>query len=312
MKNSTIELIDKIGKDLQSGACELSLKAINVFGQILSDSENNDVNDARNQLSQAAKLLIKSQPGMAPIFNLSNEILNSTALAKNINELKSIGETTLTQFENDLCRNAQSIAEHTASFIPTGELIFAYSFSSTVITALLNARSKGKYFRVASTEARPSFEGRKLAKALSDGDIEVMHTFDLALGLVLPNCSVAFMGADCVGLPGVVNKVGSWLLAIACREYSIPLYVLCDTAKFVSEERLFEFEKHVRPGSELWPEYKEFNNNLKILNHQYELVSLNLITGFITENGLIQSNDLKNHIPTKNINEAIQLEEAFL
>lgn len=312
MNNSTKELIDKIGSDLQSGAAELALKAITVYQHILNNQNHQNINDLKNELTQASILLIKAQPGMAPIFNLCNQVLLTASQAQTIDALKSNCDDTLANVEKQLCANAQIIAENVSPLIPPGEVVFVYSFSSTVITALLSARSRGKYFRVASTEARPSFEGRKLAKTLTQGDIEVMHTFDLAMGLVLPSCSIAFMGADCVGLPGVVNKVGSWLLAIACKEHGIPLYVLCDTDKFVNEDRLFEFEKHVRPGIEVWPDFEPNNKNLKILNHQYELVSLNLITGFVTEAGIIKTEDLASHIKSKKVHEALQLEEAFL
>lgn len=313
MTNNISNLIATVGNDLQSGACELALKAITVYQHILNKKTHNTPDEFRGELVKTAKLLIESQPAMAPIFNLSNQVLITAYEALSVESIRTNCLKVLEQSDKNLCENVQVIADYTFDIIPPGGLIFAYSFSSTVISALLSARNKGKYFRVATSEARPSFEGRKLAINLAQGGIEVMHTFDLALGLILPNCSAAFMGADCVGLPGIVNKVGSWLLAIACREYNIPLYVLCDTDKFVSEERLFEFEKHERPGKELWPEFNltDSNKKIRILNHQFELVSLNLVTSLISEKGVLNPGKIEKYIKTKKTHEALKLEEAF-
>ena len=197
------------------------------------------------------------------------------------------------------------IADYVYDLIPPGELVFAFSFSSTVVSALLNARSKGKFFRVICTESRPAMEGRKLATMLSSGGIEVINTFDTALGLVLSECRTAFMGCDVVGNPGVVNKVGSWTLAVACRELGIPLYALAGTEKFATDERLFEFEKHERPAEEVW---SEIPKGVRVLNHQFELVPFSLITGLVTEKGILQEKDINKFVSSATVHPALALE----
>ncbi len=199
-------------------------------------------------LTDTTLSLIDAQPAMAPVFHLGNAVLLSVRSAETTSEIKARCDEALTNFEKQLCESANVIADKVYELIPPGEVVFAYSFSSTVVSCLLNARAKGRFFRVACTEARPAFEGNKLASRLAKGGIEVMHTFDNAMGLLLPTCAAAFMGVDCVGRPGVVNKAGSWLLAIACKELGIPLYALTGTEKFVTDERLFEFERHERPA----------------------------------------------------------------
>ena len=174
-------------------------------------------------------------------------------------------------------------------------MVFAYSFSSTVVSCLLNAKAKGRYFRVACSESRPSLEGRKLASRLAAGGIEVVFTADSAMGMILPNCSVAFMGCDSIGNPGLVNKSGSFLLALACQKMNIPLYALCDTSKFINEEQFFEFENHERPGKEVW---EDAPPEVKIINRQFELIPFEYITGLITENGLFTVKEVSNYIAT--------------
>ncbi len=301
------QLIEPIKDDLLSGAAELALRAITVFQTILAEgfSDKPETPDKlREQLNQAGKMLIDAQPAMAPIFHLCNQVLLSIQDAQTTEEICNKCQATLDAVEKQLCDSAATIADKVFELIDYGALIFAYSFSSTVVSALLSARAKGKYFRVVCTEARPSMEGRKLASRLAAGDIEVIHTFDNAMGLVLPNCNAAFMGCDCIARPGVVNKVGSWMLAVTCRELNVPLYALSGTEKFVGDERLFQFEKHERPGEEVW---KEAPRGVSVLNHQFDLVPFSLFTGLVTERGIITEKEVEQYLTEYKVHDILKL-----
>ncbi len=215
-----IELIQPIADDLLSGAAEIALRAITVFQSVLANQENDlpSAEQKKAALTYTACALIDAQPAMAPLFHLGNDLLLAIDFATTNDQLIESSSAALAKFENTLCASASTIADIAYDLIDPGELIFAYSFSSTVVSCLLNARARGRFFRVVCTEARPSMEGRKLAARLATGGIEVIHTFDNAMGLVLGNCSAAFMGCDCIARAGVINKVGSWMLAVACRE----------------------------------------------------------------------------------------------
>jgi len=301
------DLVVPIRDDLTSGAAEIALRAITVFQTMLAGSESLSPDEVRQRLIDTARALTEAQPAMAPLFHLGNSVLQATSQAKTVAEIHEHCNQALSAFEKRLCQSAAVIADLVYDLIPPGELIFAYSFSSTVVSCLLNARSRGKFFRVVSSEARPSMEGRKLASTLASGNIEVMHTFDTAIGLVLPNCRAAFMGCDCVARPGVVNKVGSWLLAVACRELGIPLYALSGTEKFVVDERLFEFERHERPGEEVW---SEAPSGVRVLNRQFELVPFSLMAGLVTDEGILQEKDIEKFVSKLDVHEALKLENA--
>ena len=230
---------------------------------------------------------------MASVFNISNSLLRAINNSTSVIEIQSETQKVLDHHEKLLCDSAAKIADFAFGLIPPGEIVFAYSFSSTVLSSLLNARAKGRYFRVACSESRPSMEGRKLATLLASGGIEVISTVDSAMGMLLPNCSVAFMGCDCIGTPGLVNKTGSFLLALACQKLNIPLYALCDTTKFVGEERFFEFENHQRPDFEVWADAPA---SVTILNKQFELIPFDYITGLVTEKGIFAKSDLAKYI----------------
>ncbi len=301
-------LIIPIRDDTTSGAAEIALQAINVFRHLMSDPLPDDPAEVRKLLVEATKALVGAQPAMAPLFHLGNTVLQATKDARSTGELAALCDQALEKFELQLCNSASMIADHVFDLIPAGELVFAYSFSSTVVSSLLHARSQRKFFRAVCTEARPSMEGRKLATMLTSAGLEVIHTFDTAMGLVLPNCRVAFMGCDCIARPGIVNKVGSWLLALACRELNIPLYALAGTEKFVTDERLFEFEDHERPGNEVW---EEAPPGVRVLNKQFELIPFSWIAGLVTEHGILQEEDVEQYVSRLEVHEALRIEGAF-
>ena len=113
------------------------------------------------------------------------------------------------------------------------------------------------------------------------------------------------MGCDCIGRPGVVNKVGSWAMAVACRELGIPLYAMAGTEKFVSDDRLFEFEKHERPDSEVWDNVPK---GVRVLNHQFELVPFGLLAGVVTDDGILQEPDIEKYVAKIEVADALKVE----
>lgn len=280
------QMVSTIADDLTSGAAELGLRAINIYRHILDNAST--AASAKADLAKVSGELIKGQPAMAPLFNLANDMLFEADKHSDLLALKESCQQVADSFEARLCNSASAIAEATSKLVPWGETVFAYSFSSTVVSSLLNAKSQQKPFRVVCTESRPSMEGRKLAAMLASAGVEVTHTFDSAMGLFLPSCRVAFMGVDAVARPGIVNKVGSWLLALACRELKIPIFALAGTEKFVSDDWLFSFEDHQRPGSEIWDAPPA---NVKVINRQFELIPFNWIAGLVTEEGILRKEE---------------------
>ncbi len=301
------KMVSEIADDLASGAAELALRAINVFRTTLSECESASLSDSRELLTETARAIVRAHPAMAPMYNLGTVVLNAADSVSSCKELHTQCSEALTRFEKRLCESASRIADLVYDLVPAGENVFAYSFSSTVVSSLLSARSQKKFFRAVCTEARPGMEGRRLATMLASGGLEVIHSFDLSLGLILPTCRAAFMGVDCVGRPGLVNKVGSWVLALACRELNIPLYALAGTEKFVPDDVFFAFEDHVRPGEEAWSSPPP---GVKVLNHQFELVPFNWIAGLVTEEGILRESQIEEYV--KKVEVHPRLEELAL
>lgn len=97
------------------------------------------------------------------------------------------------------------------------------------------------------------------------------------------------------------------MLAVGCRELGIPLYALSGTEKFVNDDRLFEFEKHERPGEEVWDAVPK---GVRVLNHQFDLVPFNLLSGLVTERGILKEPDIEQYVSRLEVHEALKLQPA--
>lgn len=260
-------------------------------------------------ISRAACTIVRSQPAMAPLFFLSNSVLDILERSNNVDMAKKTILAYLTEFDHDMSNSVATIAENTFSLIPNSDLTFVYSFSSTIVSALLNAKAKGRQVRVGCTESRPYLEGHKLAKVLAAKNIDVTMTYDCAMGLLLNNSRIAFMGCDCMGRPGIVNKAGSLMLALICKELSIPLYVLASSDKIVNDDLVFEFERMEHRGQDIWSSPPK---GVDLFNRPYEIIPASLVSGIITEKGILSEKDLE--CPTKDIkiNRLLHKEMSFI
>jgi len=155
--------------------------------------------------------------------------------------------------------------------------IITLSNSKTVIEILKRLNEQRKIF-VTVGESRPQLEGRLMIKELLKDKIKVEIVPDAYLSNVVEKSDAAIIGADIVLSSGdVVNKIGSRSLAIACKYFQKPFYILATKDKF-SNKKKYSPEK--RNENEIW------NYNHKLLtkiNYYFEVIEKKLITKVISD-----------------------------
>jgi len=165
------------------------------------------------------------------------------------------------------------------------EVVFTHCHSTNVTGALINAKKKKKNFEVYNTETRPLFQGRKTARELKKNKIKVTMFVDSALGIALSKeqgtkkVTKVFLGADALLKNGVINKVGSEVVARIARAEKIPVYIVADSWKFSKENVPIEQRKL----NEVWDKAPK---DIKIKNPAFEFVDKKYITGIVSELGV--------------------------
>ena len=181
----------------------------------------------------------------------------------------------------------QEINKNILKVIKNKEVIFTHCHSTNVVNALIYAKKKKKKFEVYNTETRPLYQGRKTARELRKSKIKVTMFVDSAVGVALSNkqgtkkVKKIFLGADALTKKGIVNKIGSGIIARIAKEEKIPVYIVADSWKFTKSK----VPREQRKLNEIWDSAPK---NIKIKNPAFEFVNKKYITGIITELGVMK------------------------
>lgn len=192
----------------------------------------------------------------------------------------------LKHFDN----SQEKINKQVYKIIKKNNIVFTHCHSSTVVKALIYSKKRGKKFEVYNTETRPILQGRITARELEKAGIQVTMFPDSALGVALSKeqgtkkTDIIFLGADALIKDGIINKIGSEVIAQVAKNQKIPLYILADSWKY-SDKKLKMEQRHFW---EVWKKPEKLN--IKIKNPAFELVPKKYIKGIITELGLMDYN----------------------
>ena len=176
----------------------------------------------------------------------------------------------------------RGINKNVLKLIKNGDVIFTHCHSTNVINALIYAKKQGKKFEVYNTETRPLFQGRKTARTLKKAGIKVTMFVDSALGVALSKeqgtkkADKVFLGADALLKSGIINKIGSEVIARIAKQEKIPVYIIADSWKYSPKEIKLE----QRAFREVW---NKTHRGIKVKNPAFEFVPKKYIKGIITE-----------------------------
>jgi len=164
----------------------------------------------------------------------------------------------------------------------------------TALAPIRTAWQQGKHVHVFVDETRPRLQGARLTawELMRDG-IPMTLIADNAAGYYLHKgvVDLVFVGADRVVANGdVVNKIGTYNLAVVARENGVPFYPVVPTStidlsiasgdQVTIEERDAEEVTHVQ-GQSIAPQ------GVAAANPAFDVTPFRYVTGIITEHGIV-------------------------
>jgi methylthioribose-1-phosphate isomerase len=201
----------------------------------------------------------------------------------------------------------KAIGRWGAQFIKDGDTIITHCNAGSLATGgygtatapIRVAIEQGKKIHVIADETRPVLQGCRLTawELMQDG-IPVTLITDNAAGALMRNgeINLAIVGTDRTAANGdVANKIGTYSLAILCKEHGIPFYVAAPTSsidfsipsgEFIPIEERDPMEVTNICGFQIAPD------GVKVRNLAFDVTPKKYITSIITEKGVFRPEDL--------------------
>ncbi len=202
----------------------------------------------------------------------------------------------------------RAIGRWGAQFINDGDTILTHCNAGSLATGgygtatapMLAAREQGKNFEVIADETRPVLQGARLtAWELMQEGIPVTLITDNTAGALMKRGEIdlAIVGTDRTAKNGdVANKIGTYTVAVLCREHAIPFYVAAPLSSIdfsiqsgdyiPIEERDPEEVTHVFGTCRIAPE------QVRVRNLAFDVTPAKYVTAFITEKGAFRPEDI--------------------
>ncbi|HBH62667.1 MAG TPA: S-methyl-5-thioribose-1-phosphate isomerase [Nitrospiraceae bacterium] len=260
-------------------------------------------------LEPVFKTLLATRPTAVNIQWAVNRTRNLLAERKNesVDALKVfLTEEAIRVLEQDIEIN-KTIGRWGAQFIKDGDTIITHCNAGSLATGgygtatgpIRVAVEQGKRIHVYADETRPVLQGCRLTSwELMQDNIPVTLITDNTAGAILRKgeINLAIVGTDRTVANGdVANKIGTYSLAVLCKENGVPFYVAAPLSSIdftiptgdliPIEERGPEEVTHIF-GCHIAPE------GVKVRNIAFDVTPAKYVTGIITEKGVFRPEDL--------------------
>ena len=280
------KLIQSIAVDRYHGAEWLSSAALGTMIAIALNASADDADELREALKSYARRISESRPSMTPITNKLGMFYSRLPEEVALNELRAAATKSASMIIKESRKDRGRLVKNAESVLGEPDTVFTISDSSTVADVVLGVGAKN----VVVTESRPQMEGRNLAERLAGDGVNVLLVVDAAAAMFMESADVAVVGADSVLHDGsFVNKVGTRIVALAARDQGVPFYVVCSTSKF-------NVMNYLGRGVELEekdPSEVAEIEGVNVRNPYFEVVPGRLVTGIITEMGVMEPLDIR-------------------
>ncbi len=198
-----------------------------------------------------------------------------------------------------MCRR---IGEHGAKLIRDGAGVLTHCNAGalatagigTAVGAIYEAHAAGRRLRVYADETRPLLQGARLtAWELGRAGVDVTLICDgMAASLMRSGAvDLAIVGADRIARNGdAANKIGTYGVAVLCKEHGIPFYVAAPSSTFdlsIASGAEIPIEERAPEEVSALNGVPSAPDGVKVWNPAFDVTPARLIAAIVTERGVI-------------------------
>jgi len=305
MKNVT-EVAEAIKTMKIRGAPLLGAAAAFALALVAYHSKAENKSELVNELEKAAETLKETRPTAVNLFWAIDRILTKArGFSGNAKGLAAFVVEEAQKIADEDAAANRLIGKHGAELIRDRDVILTHCNAGALATVdygtalgvVRAAWEQGKKIRVIATETRPKLQGARLtAYELKRDGIPVTLITDNMVGYVMHKRLIGkvIVGADRIVRDAVINKIGTYTIAVLAKEHDIPFYVAAPKSTFdlahtsanvIIEQRRSEEVTHI--GSQrIAPE------GVNVLNPAFDITPLKYVTAVICEDGVLRKEDL--------------------
>lgn len=173
---------------------------------------------------------------------------------------------------------------------------FATAGYGTALGVIRAAKENNKTISVFVNETRPRLQGGLITsfELFEEGfDITVICDSMAAFLMSTKRIDAVIVGADRIAINGdVANKIGTYSLAIAAKEHNVPFYVAAPTSTFdlnCPNGNYIPIELRSPDEVRKIGNKKVIPERIPVWNPSFDITPARLITGIITERGILNS-----------------------
>jgi len=263
MQDSLNEFIKNIKSLEIQGAKEVAIESLKFLRKLAKKK------GFGKEFNRTAKKIEKTRPTEVILHNCL-EIVKREKNVKAINRLI-----------RQLNKATKEIAKRGSRLIKDNYKIMTHCHSGEALAVIEQAWKEGKKITVYATETRPKEQGIKTARELCRKGIHVFLIVDSAIEYFIKYVDIVIVGSDAIRKDGVVNKIGTYPLAVVAKEHKKPFYVVGDTLKLDKRKKLII---EMRRPEEI---YKEYIKDLKEKNPAFDVTPWKYIKRVVTEKGIM-------------------------
>jgi methylthioribose-1-phosphate isomerase len=306
LKIETVDQMAEAIKNLRIRGAPL-LGAATAFALALTayHSKVKSKKELLSELENSAKTLKSTRPTAVNLFWAADRILNSAiAFSGNSEELKKFVVREAQKIADEDAEANRAIGKNGAELINDGDVILTHCNAGelatveygTALGVIRAAWEQGKKIKVIATETRPLLQGARLTVyELKRDGIPVTLITDNMVGHVMHKHLVnkVVVGADRIVQDAVVNKIGTFTVAVLAHEHGVPFYVAAPKSTFDLAHTSTDVIIEERKPAEVthFCGQRVCASGVGVLNPAFDITPLKYVTAIIFESGIYYKKD---------------------
>ena len=257
--------------------------------------------DLMKELEMSAEVLRKTRPTAVNLFWAIDRVMKRAQ--ETLGTKEALAEAVVAEAQRMADEDVEvnkRMGRYGSQLIEDGDVVLTHCNAGSLATVdygtalgvVRAAIEEGKNVKVIACETRPQLQGARLTcyELMRDG-IPVTLITDTMVGYVMSKGLVdkVVVGADRIVRDAVLNKIGTYNVAVLAFEHGIPFYVAAPMSTMdqsrtsedaVIEERSPNEVTNVR-SERIAPE------GVKVLNPAFDITPLEYVDAVITEKGIL-------------------------